>query len=157
MVTDFYQYAFQEWHNTTVEMPQTMAWGRAENILQRLSLPDARLSRIRTYLDNQGGYHQSIKNSIRGRDGGIIKVLDTIIEGMKREAVQQYVTALFLDAIDPLGWEIKVRFMEEYVQRYGHLVLPDEELLHPTELAAHMENVIENHVGLINQFRTRLQ
>ncbi len=157
VVTDFYQYAFQEWYNATIEMPPAMAWGQAHRILQRLSLPDARLSRIRTYLDNQGGYHLAIKNCLRGRDGGLIKVLDTITEGMKREAVQQYVTSVFLDAIDPLGWDIRIRFMEEYVQRYGHLVLPDEELLSPTELAAHMEAVIESHVGLVNQFRTRLQ
>ena len=87
----------------------------------------------------------------------MIKILDIITEGLKREAVTHYVTAVFLDAIDPIDWDTKVRFMEEYIERYGHVVLPDEELLSPYELASRMEAVIENHCNLINQFRTRLQ
>ena len=145
------------YHNVTFHMPPDMAWGQAQRILQHLSLPDARLGRIRGYLDGQGGYHQAIKNAIRGRDGGMIKILDIITKGLKREAVTHYVTAVFLDVIDPIDWDTKVRFMEKYIERYGHVVLPDEELLSPYELAAHMETVIQNHVSLINQFRTRLQ
>jgi hypothetical protein len=157
VVTHYYQYHFAAWHHIEFEMPPDMAWGRVREILEERSRPDTRLSRISGYLHENGEWIQAVKNAMRGRHVGVIGVIDSIAEGMKEAAVKQYVTAVFLDCLNPLDFETKVAFMMEYIERYGRIVLPGEDLLSPYELAANLDAVIQNHVRLINQFRTTLQ
>ncbi len=158
IVLHYYQYHHAAWLNVDFGMPPDMAHGRVLEILNNMSRPDTRLSRVRGYLDQEGGgYVKAIKNALRGRDRGLVGVIDDIAEAMKQEAVKQYVTAVFLDGMDPLDFETRVAFMEEYIRRYGNVVLPGEDLMSPYELAAHLEVVIENHVKLVNQFRNTLQ
>ncbi len=157
IVTHYYQYHFSMWYGIEFDMEPDMAWGRVTNILRNMPRPDARLSRISTYLDAQGSWNQAIINTLTGRHGGLISVIDQIAEAMKADAVKQYVTAVFLDCINPLNFETKVLFAQQYLERYGHMVLPGEELLSPYELAAQLEPVIEQHVRLINEFRHTLQ
>ena len=87
----------------------------------------------------------------------MIACIDAIAESIKKDAVKKYIEAVFLACIDPLDYTTRVSFMEEYVRRYGNVILPNEDLLSPYELAAHLEAVVENHVGLVNQFRRTLQ
>ena len=87
----------------------------------------------------------------------MIGVIDAIAEGMKKQAARRYVEAVFLDCLDPLDFDTKVAFMQEYLELYGAVVLPDEELMSSYQLAANLESVVQNHVNLINQFRTTLR
>jgi hypothetical protein len=157
VVTHYYQYHFAKWHGIEFDMPPDMAWSRAREILDARIRPDSRLARISGNLESTGGWIQAVKNAIRGRQRGLIGVIDAIAESMKEAAVKQYVTAVFLDCINPVDFYTKVAFMQEYIQRYGSVVLPGEELLSPYELAANLDAVIQNHVRLINQFRNTLQ
>lgn len=134
-----------------------MAYSEVQRILRAQPRPDSRLSKIRSYLDKEGGFHQSVKNSLKGRHGGLVGVIDTIAEGIKKEAVERYVTAVFLDCVDPLDYDQRVRFMKEYLKRYGSVLLPGEEKLSPYELAVQLESVVEAHVALVNRVREKLQ
>ncbi len=132
-----------------------MAYGQVRHILESMPHPDARISHIHGVF--QDGWTQAVKNGTRGLNGGMIGVIDAIAEGMKKQAARRYVEAVFLDCLDPLDFDTKVAFMQEYLELYGAVVLPDEELMSSYQLAANLESVVQNHVNLINQFRTTLR
>jgi hypothetical protein len=87
----------------------------------------------------------------------MIGVIDAIAEGIKNEAISRYVSAVFLDCVNPMDFNKKILFVQEYLKSFGDVLLPDEEFLSIYELANDLEAIIQNHVKLINEFRKRLQ
>jgi len=156
-ISTYYQYHYRLWLDVDPTMPLDLAHTRAEDILK--NSPDPNLPKIRDVLGNvsDNGYTVSYKNAKRGRYGGLVGVIDAIAEGIKNEAITKYVSAVFLDCVDPLNFEKKIEFMQEYLNMFGQVLLPGEDLLSIYELANNLEAVIQNHVKLINEFRKTLQ
>jgi len=156
-VSQYYSYHFSNWIEAPTAMPLDMAHGGAREILDYS--PDTRLSRIEGVLDKEGGggYVAAVKNCLSGRHGGLVGVIDAIAEGIKQQAVKRYVRAVFLDCVNPLDFDKRVAFMQEYLNTYGGLLLPNEDLLSVYDLAANFEAVIQHHVRLVNEFRKTLQ
>ncbi len=119
--------------------------------------PEPALARIRGYLDAQGSYVQAVKNSLSGRHGGLIAVIDTIAAQIQKDAVSQWVRSVFLTHINPLDFDRKVEFARQYLNQYGSLLLPGELTMSPYELAAQIESLLETHMRLVNQLRERIQ
>ncbi len=138
-------------------MPDAMAFHEAKKLLKNMPRPDSPMARIHEVLDSQGGFVYAVKKALRGRDRGLIGVIDDIAEAMKQEAVQRYVQTVFLECVDPLNFDKKVHFMNEYLEVYGRVLLAGEVLLSPYELAANLETVIQHHVMLVNEFRKTIQ
>ncbi len=154
-VGDYVRYHNAMWHG--VDPGQDRAWGQARAAIDEQMRPEPTLARIRGFLDAQGSYVQAIKNGLTGRHGGMIGVIDTIAEQIKKEAVSQWVRSVFLTHINPLDFDRKVEFAREYLATYGALLLPNETTMSPYELAAQIEVLLETHVRLVNQLRDRLQ
>lgn len=153
----YYQYHFSAWMKVGFHMPEGMAWRRTWDIMHTTPHPDSRLTLIRGYMEKHGGFHQAVKNALTGRHGGLVSIIDQIAEAIKDEAVTQYVTAVFLDCIDPNDFSTRTALMREYKRIYGHVILPGDRLLSAEELAANIELVIDRHVQLINEFRKFMQ
>jgi len=156
-ITAYYQYHFAMWMHGTPTMPYRLAHQRVNNLLD--NSPSPNLAKVRDILGISGetGYIVAYKNAKTGRYGGLLGVIDAIADGMKNDAVTKYVSAVFLDCVDPLNFEKRIQFMQEYLNLYGGVLLPGEDLLSVYELANSLEAVIQNHVKLINEFRKTLQ
>lgn len=156
-ITKYYQHHYTQWLDVDPTMPPELAHSRAHDILE--NSPNPNLPKIRDILGstNETGYSVAYKNAKSGRYGGLVGVIDAIAEGIKNEAISKYVSAVFLDCIDPLNFDKRIEFMQAYLDMFGAVLLPDEELLSVYELASDLEAVVQNHVKLINDFRKKLQ
>lgn len=156
-VAKYYQYHFSTWIEADQIMPSDIAHTRANRILN--NKPNTNLPEIRDVLGSSGenGYTISYKNAKTGRYGGMISVIDAIAEGIKNEAISRYVSAVFLDCVNPMDFDKKIIFVQEYIKSFGEILLPNEEFLSIYELANDLEAIIQNHVKQINEFRKRLQ
>jgi len=156
-VVHYYQHHTANWLQTPSPMPPGIAEAQIARLLR--DSPDVRLAKIADLLSKEqsGGYRAAVDNSITGRHGGLVAVIDAIAEAIKEKAVKRYVDSVFLDYIDPRDYDKKVALMQEYINTYGGVLLTGEECRNPHELACHIEAVIQNHVRLINEFRKTLQ
>jgi len=155
IVCDYYSYHDYHWHNGAGQLTKEMAYDRVRDVLD--NQPNTGLARIKGILDSEGSYNVAAKNSLTGRGGGLKAVLDNISEQMKKKAVTQWVSTVFLEKISPLNSQLKVSLMVEYLELYGGVLIPDEELLSPYDLASNLEFVVQNHVRQVNEFRKTLQ
>ncbi|MEI8348731.1 MAG: hypothetical protein WCI77_01120 [Candidatus Omnitrophota bacterium] len=156
-ISRYYQYHFSMWIDADSIMPPDLAHTRARNILK--NQPNTNLPEIRDVLGSSGenGYTISYKNAKTGRYGGLIGVIDALAEGIKNDAISKYVSAVFLDCVNPMDFDKKIYFIQEYLKTYGQILLPGEEFLSIYELANDLEAIIQNHVKIINEFRKKLQ
>ncbi len=157
IVSNYYQYHFSMWIGAGPIMPDDMAFGEVNKILKQMPRPDSKMARVQSALESEGGFVSSVKRALYGRDGGLIGVIDSIAESIKKDAVKRYVRTVFLECVNPINFDMKVKFMREYLETYGKVILAGDLLLSPYELAANLEAVIQNHVRLVNEFRKSLQ
>ena len=135
MLISFMQYFNSAWTHTSAKMPEDIAFSRVENILE-----------------NKGGFVQVVKDSLAGREGGIVAVLDMITEKMKDEATESYITYILNRYVNPLEYDSKVSLMQEYINEFAH-VLPGERLMSAYEMASNFEGLINFHLKWIYSFR----
>jgi len=156
-ISKYYEHHYTQWLDVDPAMPPELAHSRAHDILE--NSPNQNLPKIRDILGstNESGYIVAYKNAKSGRYGGLVGVIDAIAEGIKNDAISKYVSAVFLDCVDPLNFDKRIEFMQAYLDIYGAILLPGEELLSVYELANDLEAVIQNHVKLVNEFRKKLQ
>jgi len=121
ITVDYVRYHNCEWYG--LDFGTDRAWDQVRTVLNDIFPPEPSLSRIQGFLDAQGSYIQAVKNSITGRHGGLIAVVDSIAVKIKQNAVRQWIQSVFLTGIDPLNYARKVEFACEYLDRYGHLLL----------------------------------
>lgn len=136
IIVGFYQYLYAGWLGTDVVMPYELA-----------------LSQVKELLSKKGGFANLVKNSLRGREGGLIGAIDSLVDSFKEVAVSQYVDGVVTHFVDPLDFELKMDLAEEYLEKYARHVLPNEELIHPGLLAANFESIIKYHVKWVVSYR----
>ena len=155
IVCDYYSYHDYHWHSGAGQLSKEQAHDKVRDVLD--NQPNTGLARIKGILDSEGSYNAAAKNALNGRGGGLKAILDNISEQMKKKAVTQWISAVFLEKISPLNYPLKVSLMSEYLDLFGGVLIPNEELLSPYELASNLEFVIQNHVRLTNEFRKTIQ
>jgi len=156
-VSTYYSYHWTTWNNFPIALPYEYAKEYAERKLDMSH--DTRIHKVQNILSkgSGGNYLVAAKNCMTGRHGGLPAVIDIIAESIKEDAVHCYVSSVFLHSVNPLDYYKKVAFMQEYLELYGAILIPEEELLSPHELAGNLEAVLQHHVRLVNEFRKTLQ
>lgn len=155
VVVGYYQYHSSLTFGQGEVMPAWLAEGYVSQILDSSPLPW--LAKIANMLGaKEGGFKIAAANSMSGRHGGLPSVIDAVALGMSQKAVRQYIDAVFL-RINPLDYDIRVAFMQEYLKIFGAVLLNGEVCMSPYELAVNMQAVIENHMKISNEFRKVIQ
>ena len=139
IIKKYYQYHYKAWLAGPT-MPDDLAFSQA-----------------RMYLDKgQGGFIQIAKNSLDGREGGLIAAIDVIADGLRDDATEKYVLHVLSTAVNPMDYDKKVAFMQSYLNEFFH-VLPGEKLMGAYELAANFDAFIKFHIEWINSFRSAVK
>lgn len=76
-----------------------------------------------------------------GLNGGVLRCLDTLCEGLKQQAVERYIRDVFDRYIPPDDWDLKVRLVVEFILRYDKL-LPGIDKTRPERYAHDIETLI---------------
>jgi len=158
VVPDYYQYHLGAWMKAQSPFPADWAFDFALRILDT-PIPDVRMSKVDGLLEKKGGFARAVNNARTGRNGGMVGVINDIAEIMKEQAVRHWVTGVFRCGVDPLDFDKRVAFMQEYQDHYGNLILDGDAMISPYEAAAfsNFELIIESHTRLVNEFRKFLQ
>lgn len=139
IIKEYYQYHYKAWLAGPT-MPDDLA-----------------LSQARMYLEKgQGGFIQIAKNSLEGREGGLISAIDAIASGLLDDATEKYTLYVLTTALAPQDYDKKVAFMQSYLNEFSH-VLPREKLMSAYELAANFDAFIKFHIEWINSFRSAVK
>jgi excisionase family DNA binding protein len=73
----------------------------------------------------------------------VIAVIDALAEGILKAHLERYIKSVFLDLIAPSDYNTRLRLAEELLRKYGPLLYPGEQLLHPAFLAVNLEQFIK--------------
>ena len=101
----------------------------------------------------QGDLRTAERNAIMGRDGGMIRVIDAMTEGITKFLTENYIRAVFMDAISPSDYNTRFRLAEELIKRFGPVLFPHEELLHPAILGHDLEKLMNGFVQHLHSLR----
>jgi hypothetical protein len=107
-----------------------------------------------------GGYQELLRaerNSIAGREGGMIAVIDTMTEALVKQQTELYIRSVFFELIEPGDYETRLRLAEELLKTYGPFLFPGERLLPHYIIGANLETFIQGFatqlMGIRKQWR----
>lgn len=158
IVTHYYACHNAFLHKVDFFMPRDLAESHVRDILRNPPRDDMQIGRVQELLGFDS-FASAVKNAQRGRHKGLIGVLESIKEAMKKKDVELYVRSVFTTNFSPSDFDKRVAFASEFIRKYGHLLLPGEPLINPYLLAAPggLEGAIQNFTQLINEFRRTAQ
>lgn len=158
IVTHYYNFHHACMLGVNFFMPRAMAEDQVNRILRGTHRGDTDMARIEEVI-GRDKYRAAVNNAQRGRYRGLVGVLDDIKEGMKQKDVERYVNAVFLENFSPTDFGKRVAFAAQFLNMYGHLLLPGEQLMSAYELGApfNFQRIITNYIRLINEFRKTVQ
>lgn len=139
LLVRFFQFLYAEWMDSDVVMPYELA-----------------LSQVKELLSKKGGFALLVKNSIRGREGGLVLAVGQVMESFLELATTQYIDGVLTHWINPLDFDLKMRLAEEYLDRYAVHVLAGEDIISAAELAANFEYIVKYHVKWVVSYRNML-
>lgn len=103
-----------------------------------------------------GGIAGAYEVARTGLRGGIITILNTLVEVLKREDEQFYIAAQLRSYCNFLSFNDRVSLMEQYLNRFARNLPSGVSPRTALELAANYEEVIETHMAVIRNIRFRL-
>jgi hypothetical protein len=68
------------------------------------------------------------RNSITGRHGGMINVIDTFTDAIIRLHNESHIRSVFFERISPSDYDTRLRLADELIKKYGTFLFPNEEL-----------------------------
>ena len=77
----------------------------------------------------QGGIHRAESNAIKGRDGGLVAIIDALTEAIAKSHVESYIRSVFFDLVPASDYPLRMRLAEELLKKYGQHLFPGEQLL----------------------------
>jgi hypothetical protein len=107
IITDYYTKHYAACVSPGANLPDFVAFGRAEELLDR------------EYHRRGGNMVTAYPNARDGLNGGMRAVLDVIAEGLKAEAVEHYIRYVFNRYVDPFSWEEKMEIIRQFIAQYG--------------------------------------
>ena len=138
---DYYRYHFCAMFGISMNIPDDRAHHEVKMILEK----------------SQGGYVQGIKNSVRGRHGGMIALVDALAEEMKKDAIEKHISHVIDTHVSPLDFDFQCELIRQYLDKYAKYMLPGEEIMSPYLLAVNYAKVIRTHVEVIRRYRESMQ
>jgi hypothetical protein len=96
----------------------------------------------------QKDFYDAERQAMLGRDGGLIRVIDELTDGVVKERIDTYIDLVFLDYL-PRDLDEKVVLARELLTHYGNVLFPNDKLKHPFLLAVNIE-------AFLKQFATHM-
>ncbi len=88
------------------------------------------------------GYDDAFLDALSRGEEGLRLTVERILQIIKSEKRQQYVSWVIQATIDPSDWHAKKKLAEDLIASYGHLLHPDVKKLTPAQLVPHLEELI---------------
>jgi len=139
LVMDFYQYLMREMFSASV--PDAVARGLVSLLLAR-AFP--------------AGIEDAADMAVSGVGGGVLALLSTTAEAIKRQLVEQFVAGTISAGVNLASFDDKTALMTAYVSRFATNVPAARQHKAAVQLAAHADEVIKNHMQIASYFRKRL-
>ena len=137
-IADYYNYHYTRCISNGGRFTPDDAYARAKELLER---------------DNRrrgGNIVSAFNDAHDGTNGGMRAILDTIADGLKAEAVENYVVAVFDRHVAPDSWDRKVDTIRQFISWFGNIL--------PSSIDAdNPERYAQDYAGLIRAFVQGLQ
>lgn len=138
VITDYCNYHYTGCISNGGQLSPDDAYARAKELLER----DNRRRR--------GNIVSAFNDAHDGTNGGMRGILDTIADGLKAEALENYVTAVFDRHVAPNSWDQKVDMIRQFISWFGNIL--------PSSIdASTPERYAQDYAGLIRAFVQGLQ
>jgi hypothetical protein len=99
----------------------------------------------------KGGTKAAFARAEDGTDGGLRSVLDTLTEHYKSKRLFEYIQCVFKDAVDPLDWDDRVRFINGALKRLRPLLPRDIRDEPPERFVGAYEMIVQAYVQSLDQ------
>jgi hypothetical protein len=139
IIADYYNYHFTRCVSGGGGLSPREAAGRAKELLER----DARR--------HNGDIVSVYNNAHDGTNGGLRRVLDTIADGLKSEAVERYVRDTFDRYVTPNSWEDKVEIIRQFIADAGPLLSRTIQNGQPERYAHNYQELVRSYVSTLQQ------
>ena len=137
-ITDYYTY-----HYTTCVAPGARL-SRSDAASEAKQLLESQLRR------NEGDINTYFVRARDGLDGGMRVVIDTLAEGLKARAVNNYVRDVFDRHVGPESWEDKVELIRQFIRSCRSNLSSSIQEDQP-------ERYAHNYQALVNEYTHSLQ
>ena len=126
------------------DMPPFMASGWAREIIDR-------------EFRRQGGYEVAYRNARTGRHGGLAASLDAIVKHYKEDQREKFIEHIFYTFVDPMNYEDQIELMQQYLERFGAFLPPEEQTRSAIDLAREWQTLIRTHAEVIGNIQESLR
>jgi len=107
LITNYYNFHFSTCISGGGRLSPSEAAGRAKELLEK------------EYRRHGGDIVTAFSDANTGLNGGVRKILDLIAEGLKAEAVEHYITSVFVRHVAPNSWSQKVVIIKQFIAQCG--------------------------------------
>lgn len=131
-IADYYNYHFTKCISSGGEFPRSEAAGRAKKLINEYCRR-TRKNRLDIYSDGRSG-----------ANGGMMKVLDIIMDGLKEESIENHYRDVIDRYVAPSIWDEQLHIIKEFLKR-----IPDTsayDLEHPEKYVDNYEELIRLRV-----------
>jgi len=137
-IADYYNYHYTRCISNGGQFSPDDAYARVKDLLER------------EYRKRRGNIVSAFNDAHDGTNGGMRVILDTIADGLKAEAVENYVVAVFDRHVAPSSWGDKVDMIRQFISWFGNIL--------PSSIdASSPERYAQDYAGLIRAFVQGLQ
>ena len=137
IISDYYNYHFSICVSQGGSLLRSEASSRAKKILER------------EYRRSNGDIVTAYNNSVDGIDGGLRQVLDIICEGIKTEAIENYIRDVFDRHVRPNSWKQKVAIIHQFINRCGVHLSSSIRTDQPERYAQNYQELIRTYVNAL--------
>jgi hypothetical protein len=106
--------------------------------------------------EHLGGYDAILaaeRNAVRGREGGMIRVIDDFTEGIIKRHIQTYIESIFYERIGPSDFDLHLRLAAELLRRFGPVLFPGEELLPHYFIGMRLKEILQGFAVHVHAIR----
>lgn len=110
VIGDYYNYQFSTCISRGARLPTSEAASRAKKLLEI------------AYRRRPNAINMAYTDAHYGRSGGMRGILDKIADGLKAEAVENYMLDVFDHYVAPTAWEHKVELIRQFIAKAGNML-----------------------------------
>ena len=139
LIGDYYNHHFRICVAHGGSLSTAEAVSRAKQILEK------------EYRKRRGDINAAFNNAYDGTNGGMRAILDLLAEGIKAEAVENFIREMFDRHVAPNSWEDKVQIVSEFIHRCGGLIASSIQADQPERYAQNYNDLIRSYVDALQQ------
>jgi hypothetical protein len=110
IIGDYYNYHYTRCISNGGRLTRDQAYGAARTLLER------------DYRRQRGDIVSAFNDAHDGTSGGMRLILDKIADGLKAEATEAYITAVFDRHVSPSSWDQKVDMIRQFIAWCGNIL-----------------------------------